>query len=396
MPELVLNLGADAAREGAFVQKATDPVVSNVSTPGDFAAQFPTPLDTTELLAMCEEVNMLRYIPDLSTGLKTFTYREMDELAFHSGSSYIGFADGACPEEYEHTGDNTTVTLKNIGAKKSLTISDIMHSAAVIGMSQGGFGVGINSLNGPFAAGEGLPGVANVNSMVMNAIADLKAKEMSLGATMVLNGEDRLLAIGDATTNPLEFDGIELLITSALGSHANVSTEWSGTFASENFDRFLSETCAKPTVIMGHPTAIQELMGDYFQLAWQGSQTISYSAPGDRIVPGFNFAGEVNTGVGRLQVVADSNFSRAAASASTFQSNLYALRMSHNGDPLIFRSTQIPLAFKDLAPGCTAISFQLWKKTVLVAKARCAHGVYTSLFSGRSVSTCPRIGLTND
>ena len=395
MPELVLNLGTDAPQEGAFVQKATDPVVSNVSTPGDFAAQYPTPLDTTELLAMCEEVNMLRYIPDLGTGLKTFTYREMNELAFHSGSSYTAFADGACPEEYEHNGTNTTVTLKNIGAKKSLTISDIMHSAAVAGMSQGPFGVGINSLNGPFATGEGLPGVANVNTMAMQAIADLKAKEIALASTMILNGEDRLLVVGDATTNALEFDGIEYLITSALGSHTNPSSEASGTFTAANFDRFLSETCAKPTVVMGHPTAIQEFMSGYFQLGWQGSQTVNVSS-GDRVVPGFNFAGEVNTGVGRLQVVADGNFTRNAASATTFQSSLYALRMSHNGDPLVFRSTQIPLSYKDLAPGCTAISFQLWKKTVLVAKARCAHGKYTSLFSGRSVSTCPKVSLTND
>ena len=394
MAEIVLNLGEGT--EQGFVSKATDPVVSNVSTPGDFTAQYPTPLDTTELLAMCEEVNMLRYIPDTQTGLKVFTYREMNELAFHSGSSYIGFADGACPEEYEHDGDNTTVTLKNIGAKKSLTISDIMHSRAVAGMSMGGFGVGISALNGPFASGEGFPGVAGTNTMNLQSIADLKAKEMALAATMILNGEDRLLAVGDATTNVLEWDGIENLFTTALGSHGNASTEYSGTFTAVNFDRFLGEMCAKPDVIFGHSTAIQELMSAYLQWGWQGSQAISTVGPGDRLVPGVNFAGQVNTGRGRMDVVADDYFTRTASGATTFQSNLYVARMNHNGKPLLFRATQIPLAFKDLAPGCTAISFQLWKKSVLVSKARCTTGIYKSLFSGRVSTTCARIGLTND
>ena len=395
MPELVLNLGQDQVKEQGFVSKATDPVLPGVSTPGDFAAQYPTPLDTTELLAMCEEVNLLRAIPDESTGLKAFTYREMNELAFVSGSSYVSFADGACPENYEHDGDNVTMTLKNIGAYKSLTLSDIMHSAAVAGMSQGGFGVGINHLNGPMPAGQGLPGVVGVNTLANQVVANLKAKEMALMATLVLNGEDRLLVRGSASDNALEYDGNETLITSANGSHTNASSEASGTFSGANFDRFLAEGCAKPTAVFGHPTAIQEMMSAYFQLGYQGSQLVNHN-DGNRIVPGYHFAGEVNTGIGTLMVVADSNFTRTASSATTFQSSLYALRMSHNGEPLVFRKTQIPLAFKDLAPGCTAIAFQIWKKTVLVAKARCAHGVYTSLFSGRSVSTCPVVQLSND
>jgi len=40
--DLVLNLGADKGKEPAFdpaeVQRATDPLVSNVGTPGDFTA----------------------------------------------------------------------------------------------------------------------------------------------------------------------------------------------------------------------------------------------------------------------------------------------------------------------------------------------------------------------
>ena len=109
------------------VFRATDPVTlpRPYVAPTDFAAQSPTPLDPTEIIAMCEEVTLLQSIPREGTALKEHTWRELNSLAFTSGSSYIAFADGECPEEYTHDGSNTTVTLKNLGAKKSLSISDI-------------------------------------------------------------------------------------------------------------------------------------------------------------------------------------------------------------------------------------------------------------------------------
>ena len=379
--EQVLN----AENGGAFVARATDPTVTNVGTPADFTAQFPTPLDPTEILNLCEEVTLLQAIPEQRTGLKQVTWREMTSLAFTSGSAYIAFTDGECPEEYTHNGANTTVDLKNLGAKKSLTISDIMHSAAVTAG-----GSGIRALLGGYAAGQGLPGAKDVATFGREAIRDVKEKEAILGMTLVLNGEDRLLAVGNASARPLEFSGIETYVSSGTGAHTLTA---SGTFSALDFDRFVSEACAKPTAVFGHPAAIQEMMGAYFQLGWQGSQTINV-ASGDRVIPGFNFGGFVNTGIGRLQVVADSNFTRTANGANTaFSSSLYALRMTHNGEPLVYRETQIPLSMVDLAPGCTAISFEIWKKTALVVKALCAQSKYTfQSFTGRSVTTCTQIG----
>lgn len=386
MSEQVLNLGTDAGAEKAFVNRATDPVVSNVGTPIDFAAQYPTPLNTEELVAMCEEISLWRALPEKRTSLKEETWRELNELAFTSGSSYISFADGACPEEYYHDGDNQTVTTKWIGAKKSLTISDIMHSAAVAAADWNG----INQLVGGFASGQGLPGESGQNTFLNAMVGDLKAKEMTLASTLVMNGWDKLLISGNKGSNALEFDGLETLVTSGNGARVNATSEASGTFDASKFDRFLSEGCAMPTDIFGHPQAIQELMVAYMQLTWQGSQQILYQN-GNRLVPGFNFASEVNTGIGRLRVHADRNFTKTAAGASTFQSSLYALRMNHNGMPLCYKLVQIPLAFKDLVPGCTSISFQIASRNALVIKAMCSQAKYTSLFNGRSVSTCPTI-----
>lgn len=388
MADVVLNLGQDSATEPAFIARAADPVISPAyALPADFAAQYPQPLDPTELLALCEEVSLLQQIPEQRTGLKAHLWREMTSLGYNSGSSYIAFGDGLCPEEYTHNGENLTVTLKNLGAKKSLGISDIVHSASVVG----GYGDAIGALNGPLPSGEGMPGDAGASSFMKKTVADLKAKEATLAATLVLNGWDRLLVAGNSSSNSLEFDGIENWATNmSCTMHTNDNSA-SGTFSGIGFDRFLTEGCAKPTHILGHSTAIQEMLSAYFQLGFQGSQVVNFT-DGNRLTPGFNFASYVNTGIGRLAVIADNNFTRAASGSTTFSASLWAMRFTHNGDPLVYRITQIPFSLMDLTPGCTMISFQIWVKTALVIKLCCSHGRFDSQFSGRIATTCTVLG----
>jgi len=139
-------------------------------------------------------------------------------------------------------------------------------------------------------------------------------------------------------------------------------------------------------LLLGHPQAVQELMMAYFSLSHQGSQEISQQP--NRMTPGFNFAGYVNTGVGRLPVLADNNFRRDASGATTFQADIWAMRMTHNGEPLVYKSIQIPLSYKELAPLCTAISFEIWAATTLIIKSCCMHSKYSSQFTGREVTTC--------
>jgi hypothetical protein len=363
------------------VQRATDPMAVNVVTPADFAAQFPTPLDPTEILDMCEEISLYQNIPEKRTGLKTELWREMTTLGFVSGSNYIAFADGECPEEYAHDGENKTVDLKNIGAKKSLMISDIMHSIASTGA--------IQSLLGPYPGSSGLPGGSDANTFTREQIANLKVKEIRLGMTLVLNAWDRLLAVGNDTFRPLEFDGIENIVTRTC-AHNNTGTHSaSGSFDADEFNQWLTESCAKPTHLFGHPQAIQELMTEYYQNGYTFSVVQGETS---RVVPGVNFAGFVNTAVGRLTVVSDTNFTRTDLGNGDFLSNIYALRMTHNGEPLVYRATQIPLSLIDLTPGCTSLSFELWAKTALIVRNCCAQGVYQSIFEGRSVTTCLQLG----
>lgn len=387
--EQVLNLGEDAVQEKAYVSKTTDPVIlpQPYSQPADFTAQYPQPLDTTEIIAMCEEVTMLQALPELGTSLNSDMWREMTSLAFTSGSAYIAFADGECPEEYTHDGANTTVDLKNIGAKKSLSIRDIMHSTAVSRANWHG----INNLVGGFPAGEGVPGGSDMATFQREVVLGVKEKEVRTAMTLVMNGWDALLVNGDHVSNSLEFTGFENWATNYSCTFHTNDNSASGTFSAIAFDRFLTESCAKPTHIFGHPQAVQEMMAGYFQLGYQGSQVVNF-ATGDRITPGFNFAGFVNTAVGKLAVVADNNFRRNNIGGGNFQADLWAMRMTHNGEPLVYKRTQIPLSLNDLVPGCTAISFEVWAATALVIKACCAQGTYTSQFTGRLASTCTSIG----
>ncbi len=377
--------------EVAVVERATDPVVlpQPYSTPGDFDAQYPQPLDPTEILAMCEEVSLWQALPEETTALLGETWREMSTLAFVSGTTYLFFADGACPEEYSHSGQNITVNTKLLGAKKSLSEREIQHSVAVAAANWHG----INRIVGGFPSGEGMPGGQDQGTFQAEAIAGLKEKEIRTGMTLVLNGWDRYLVSGDSGSNSLEFDGIENYFDNVsnctLGNSNDNSS--SGTFSAIGFDRFLSESCAKPTHLFGHPAAMQELLSAYFQLGFQGSQLLNFSS-GDRMIPGFNFAGFVNTGVGRLTIVADSNFARTDIDGGAFSATIWAMRLSHNGEPLVYKMTNIPLVYRDLTPGCTAIQFEIWASTALVIKGCCAQAAYTSQFTGRITTTCTSIG----
>lgn len=371
------------------VEKTTDPVFTHTQplTPPTFDMQYPLPLDPLEVFALCEEVSVLRNIPEQQTQLKVEFWMETTNLYMDAGQ-YVAFADGECPEEYTETGTYRTVTLKNLGVKKSLTLSDIKHSAAIAGRG------GIGALLGGFPSGEREPGGFDVATFQRETVANIREKELVKGSTLLGNAWDWILVRGSLATDPLEFDGIETIVTAANGAHVNTGCP-TGTFQVSDFDRFISEGCAKPTHLFGHPQALQEVAAGYFQLGFAGSQVVNIAGPVPRITPGYGFTNVINTQVGPLQLVGDWNFNRTAIAGDCgglFRSIIYPLRMTHNGEPLIYRITQMPLAYKELTPGCTAISFQLWVKTALVIKVLCAQAAYTAQFVGNITSTCTRIG----
>lgn len=381
--DVVKSLAQDALKlmpGGGLIQKATDPVIlpQPYVQPVDFQAQYPQPLDPTEILTLCEEITTWRVLPEVVTDYNADLWREMTTLDFAAGDglTYEGFFDaGSCPEEYTHNGENKSVTRKYLGGKKSLTNEEIRHSIAVARIQ----GLGISQLSTQ------LDGVTQVMGV--------KEKEIKLQEILALQYWDRALVKGNTLTNSKGFDGITTQVTAANG--ARVNNNPTGSFDVEEFDNFLVAGCAKPTHIFGHPKGLEAVKKGYLSLgATGGTQPIMQiiQQKDGQIIPGFVLADQIDTSIGRLTLVPDFRFPATTVGANTFSSTLYPLRVFHNGEPLVYKSTQTPLSFKDLMPGCTAISFEVYAVTALVIKHMCAQAAYTSRFTGKLGTGCTIIG----
>ena len=392
--EIVLDL----VNGGAFTQRATEPIGGNVSTQPSFNTWYPLPVPTQAIFTACEEITLARTLNQRPTSLKQDTWAEMSAMHFLTGStadqaySQMMFQDGSCPEVTTiGSPTQTTVTLKNLGAQQSLTESDIKHSAAVAGM-----GWAYNQFFGSGAFQQGLPFGGDGATIMSQMISDIKAREMWQMQVLLLNGYDKMLVKGNTSTSALQFQGIEGWFGSGSGamtnSHNTNDNSASGTFDADVFDRFLSVGCLKPQVLMTTTQAGQEMLSAYFKKGFQGSQIINTTSP-NGIIPGFNFAGSINTAIGNMPIVTDTNFTRTNIGGGKFQAKVYTLRMNNNGIDYIDVPTQFSLSYKDLAPGCTSVRFMMWAKQALVIKHGCAHGVYTSQFTGRIQTTCPVIGV---
>ncbi len=368
-----------AVVKSALLQlRDTDPVISPSPppTPGDFTTEFGTPIDTTEIIALCEELGLYSAFPDIVNGSKIDSWRELTQLEFASGCDSCAFTPGECPEDQVHNTGSETMTKRHIGVKKSLTQSDIVHSAASIAA-----GYGVNQVVGAFNH-QGLPGEMDAASLIRGSVANLKEKELRLAMILVLNCWDDLLVNGDNSANALEPDGVTNLITATNGARA--CPNWmTGTFSVNNLDRFMSAGCARPQAILGHPTALAEIALGYYGI---GSQTVFFDK-NEGITPGLHFSSQIMAGIGPVALIGDSRFPRVDE-AGTFRTIVYPVRLTHNGEPLIYKATQIPLSAKDLAPGCTAISFEVWAVTALVVKAMCAQALCQMTFSGMVDDGC--------
>lgn len=350
-------------------KSTTDPnvLLQPYEQPGDFTLEFPQPLDPTEIFTLCEEVSVYRALPEVRTPLNAHSWIEMTALDFATATEYDGFfSKGACPDRITASGESKTVTHKYIGAQQTLTDEDIRHSAAVSAMQ----GVGVNRL---------------LQMDVITSLRNAKIKEARKLEIITVENWDLALVKGNSTVNTLAFDGIETQVTSANGARVNSNS--TGTFDVEHFDYWLTAGCKKPTHLFGHPVALSNLKKAYLSMgATAGTapvQQIVLSRGIDGgVVPGMVLADELFTSVGRLMLIPDMRFTATQVGADTFSSTIYALVMQHLGEPIVFKSVQTPLSFKDLAPGCTAVSFEIYAVTALVIKHMCAQAAYTARFEG--------------
>lgn len=366
-------------QKSLMVQKTvTDPVVllQPYVAPTDFAAEYPQPIDPTEILTLCDEISVYQALPEVVSDTNQDLWREMNAIDFTgAGVANDGFfLKGGCPDPVARGGENRYVTRMYIGAQSTLVYEDIKHSAAVAGMT----GLGINAIS---------------TQLRRAVIADAKAKEMLTQEILVLNNWDRALVKGNAALNPLAFNGIEVQVVAANG--ARVNADPTGTFKVEEFDNFLAAGCAKATHIFGHPKALREIKYAYLSLgATGGTQPIMQIVMNKdgQTVPGFTLADFIDTCIGRLTLVPDYRFTALQVQPDRFHTTVYPLRLYHNGEPLVYKSTQTPLSFKDLAPGCTAISFEIYAVTALAIRHMCAQAAFTANWAGVIGTGCDVIG----
>lgn len=379
---------SDGPAAGDLVQKTvTDPVslLQPYASPSDFDGQYPQPLDPTEILTECEEINVWRALPEVVTPFKADQWREMTDIDFATATGLTNdgfFQAGGCPDRISATGSNISVSRMYIGAQQTLTFEDITHSAAVAAIR----GLGISRLMTHTVGG---PDVVDV-------VRDAKAKEIKKQEILVLNNWDLALVKGDSSVNSLAFDGIETQVTAAAGARCNADT--TGTFDIEEFDNFLVAGCARPTHLFGHPKALEAVKKGYLALGAVGGtqpvQQIVLQNNNGKVVPGITLADTVNTTIGPLTLVPDFRFTATQVADHAFVSTIYALRMRHGGEPLVYKSTQTPLVFKDLTPGCTSISFMVYAVTALVIKHMCAQACWTSQFAGVVGTGCTVVAGT--
>jgi hypothetical protein len=364
------------AVDGAIVEKANDPILRYPAalTPADFSFEFGTPIDTTELLTLCEETSMYEALPEVVNGSNTESWRESASMFLASGTASFSFAAGDCPSFVgSETGTLMAVAKKHVGIMSTLTESDIQHSIASIAA-----GYGVRELLGPINA-------ANSMDIGREAIRSLMDKEIKKQSILMLNGLDSLLVKGNAASITTEFTGIENYVTGANGARVNPSSSaYSGTFNAQRFDEWLSAGVAKPTHLYSHPTTLQALKTGYWGLGASSgpAQILNFTGPAREVVPGLTFADTIMTSIGELVCVPNTRFSRTNHGDGSFSAKIYALRMAHNGEPLIYRATQIPLSYKELPPGCSAVQFMTWAVTALVIKWMKAQAVYTAKFQG--------------
>lgn len=365
--------------KGLVEKTVTDPVVllQPYAQPSDFTAQYPQPLDPTEILQLCEEIRVYEALPEVVTDTNGDQWREMTALEMSGdGATNNGFfLKGGCPDTHTRSGTNQTITRMYLGDQATLTYEDIKHSMAVAGMQ-----------------GLGISAISTQNRRV--AIADAKAKEMLTMEINTVNNWDKALVKGNATTNPLEFDGIETWVTSANG--ARINADPTGQFDVEEFDQFLAAGCARPTHVFGHPMALRAIKYAYMSLGATGGTApimqVVLNKDGSQMIPGYNLADQIDTSVGRITLVPDFRFTATQVQPDRFHTSVYALRLYHNGEPIVYKSSQTPLSFKDLAPGCTAISFEIYAVTALVIKHMCAQALYQGNFAGVVGTGCDIVG----
>lgn len=356
--------------EGGVVKRATDPIGTGV-TPTGFSGDYPVRLDPQAVFQLANNANLLRVIPEVTIGTKEYTWREITSVDFAAGKS-APFPDGDMPETFDDNGETKVVNLKTYGVMRRLKLTDILHSAASAGVQQR-----LKIWN-------------DDGEMNPEIIADLKAAQIKNATALLANALDKHLVIGDSGADPLQFDGLKKQVTAANGAQEHIDAVGT-TFDVNHFDKFLSQDTADGEhIIVAHPQVIEQIKRAYWSTI--GTHTI-FVANNDPVAPGVTLDNRIMTSIGEVLLVPDRNFGLTDNGDGTYAADIYVLNMRVAGEPLVYRVSQIPMSYKDLAEGATSIGIMVWTNTALVVKGMPVQKHYKSNFAGVLTYEPPTFGV---
>lgn len=197
------------------------------------------------------------------------------------------------------------------------------------------------------------------------SFGDVDARETENAIREVIQDEENLIINGDATTYPLQFDGLKTQITTNVTDDANNPLGFRVDLVNKAIKTIWSTKGVRPTAIYcgyGMKKAINEsLIGDV-RVNLNDGNTVAHGVD----------VGFIQTMAGKLPVVPT-----VAITSSTYGSNtvedLYIVTEKANGQDVLYMEDLYPLGKEYLAKTGASTKFMVTECTVLVNRAEEMH-----------------------
>lgn len=192
---------------------------------------------------------------------------------------------------------------------------------------------------------------------------DLEAEQLQVAMREVIQNEEQLIITGDATGSPLQFDGLETLITTNIIDDLNNALG----FRTDLLDQAIALLVNTYGCI---PTAIY--------CSWGMKRAINQSLGGDvrvELTQGNQVATGVDVGfyqsmVGKIPFIPSFAIADDSATYAGFTvSNLYVVTEKFNGEDVLYMEDLYPLGKTMLDRTGAAMKFMVTEATVLVCRA---------------------------
>lgn len=194
------------------------------------------------------------------------------------------------------------------------------------------------------------------------SFADEEALQTEIAMREVVQDEERDIITGNATTNPLQFNGLQQYVTTNVTDDANGPLGFRIDLIDAAAEQIWKVRGARPTAVYsgyGMKRAINNsLVGD---------QRVNPNDTSAKSTTGID-VGFVQTMLGKLEIVPTIAISGSASGANTVE-ELYIVTEQKMGEDVLYMEDLYALGKVPLARTGAAVSFMVTESTVLVCRA---------------------------